>query len=70
MLGLNTGRFLGINSETRGVGAFQGDVWHRSHYADLAFGSDPAIDDERTFPGSMDLFSKAGVMRILARGAR
>ena len=40
-----------MNSETRGVGAFQGDVWHRSHYADLAFGSDPAIDDERTFPG-------------------
>jgi hypothetical protein len=51
MLGLNTGRFLGMKSETRGVGAFQGDVWHRSHYADLAFGSDPAIDDERTFPG-------------------
>ena len=51
MLGLNTGRFLGMNSETRGVGAFQGDVWHRSHYADLAFGSDPAIDDERMFPG-------------------
>jgi hypothetical protein len=40
-----------MNSETRGVGAFLGDVWHRSHYADLAFGSDPAIDDERTFPG-------------------
>jgi hypothetical protein len=40
-----------MNSETRGVGAFQGDVCHRSHYPDLAFGSDPAIDDERTFPG-------------------
>jgi hypothetical protein len=51
MLGLDTGRLLGMNSETRGVGAFQGDVWHRSHYADLAFGSDPAIDDERMFPG-------------------